>query len=154
MKKTLPLEVLAPFMFVLVFCLTLIFSRLEPHVEDVDASYVKEHAGQYGYVLVDVRDEDVYEGYSSPAPDIPGGHIPGAISFPLEDLKVAAASAALAKAGITKMNTVILYCDTGVLAGIFADELVREFRFSPGNIKNYRGSVTDWLKIPGNKLLP
>ena len=150
--KRCPLEVVAPLMFAFVFMFTLIYSRIEPHVEDVDMKYVKDHAGKPGYILVDVRPEEVFEG-ASPMPGMPGGHIPGAISFPLEDLSVAAASAALAKVGIVKSSTVILYCNTGTAAGKFADSLIRRFNFSATNLKNYRGSIQDWAKHPGNELL-
>ena len=152
MKKYPPLEIVAPVIFAVVFVLTLIYSRFEPHVEDVDMNYVIEHTGQPGYVLVDVRPEENYEG-ESPMPGVSGGHIPGAISFPLEDLKVAAASAALAKVGVVKSNTVILYCNTGTAAGKFADSLIRQFNFSPSKLKNYRGGTTDWA-ANGNKFFP
>ena len=152
MKKYPPLEIVAPVIFAIVFVLTLIYSRYEPHVEDVDMAYVIEHTGQAGYVLVDVRPEENYEG-ESPMPGVPGGHIPGAISFPLDDLKVAAASAALAKVGVVKNNTIILYCNTGTAAGKFADSLIRRFNFSPSKLKNYRGSAKDWA-VKGNKFLP
>ena len=151
--KKYPLEIVAPVVFVFVFLLTLIYSRIEPHVEDIDMNYVKQYAGRSGYVLVDVRPEEVFYG-ESPMPEVPGGHIPGAISFPLEDLKIAAASAALAKVGIIKSNTVILYGNTGTTAGKFADTLIRKFNFSPSHIKNYRGSVIDWVSHRGNALLP
>ncbi len=153
MKKLNRLEIAAPIIFMLVFTGAFIFSKFEPHVEDVNRDYVKAHAGKPGYVLVDVRPERIYEG-ESPRAGIPGGHIPGAISFPLADLRTAAASAALAKVGVVKMNTIILYCNTGADAGRFADALIRSLRFSPANIKNYRGSITDWIKDPRNKLLP
>ena len=151
--KKYPLEIVAPVVFVFVFLLTLIYSRIEPHVEDVDMNYVKQYAGKSGYVLVDVRPEEVFYG-ESPMPEVPGGHIPGAVSFPLEDLKIAAASAALAKVGITKSNTVILYCNTGTTAGKFADTLIRKFNFLPSHIKNYRGGVIDWVSSRRNVLLP
>ena len=151
--KKYPLEIVAPVIFAFVFMVTLIYSRIEPHVEDIDMNYVKQYAGKSGYVLVDVRPEEVFYG-ESPMPEVPGGHIPGAVSFPLEDLKIAAASAALAKVGIIKSNTVILYGNTGTTAGKFADTLIRKFNFSPSHIKNYRGSVIDWVSHRGNALLP
>lgn len=153
MKKIPPLEIAAPLLFAIVFLLTLIFSRLEPHVEDVDMHYVKKYTGQPGYVLVDTRSEEIYEG-TSPMPGLPGGHIPGAISFPIEDLRIAAAAAALAKVDITRKNIVILYCNTGIIAQRFAEALVRDFNFSASNIKNYRGSIRDWCNNPENILLP
>ena len=153
MKKYPPLEIAAPVIFAFVFMITLIYSRIEPHVEDVDMKYVKEHTGKAGYILVDVRPEEVFDG-ASPMPGMPGGHIPGAVSFPMADLKVAAAPAALAKVGIVKSNTVIIYCNTGTAAGRFADVLVRHFNFSPSRLKNYRGSVQDWSSNKDNILLP
>ena len=150
--KKYPLEIVAPVIFAFVFMVTLIYSRFEPHVEDVDMNYVVEHAGETGYVLVDVRPEENYDGWS-PMPGVPGGHIPGAVSFPLEDLKVAAASAALAKVGIVKNKTVMLYCNTGTAAGKFADSLIRQFNFSPTMLKNYRGGMKDW-SANGRPLLP
>ena len=152
MKKFPPLEVIAPIMFACVFMFTLIYSRFEPHVDDVDMKYIREHTGKPGYVLVDVRSEEVFDG-ESPMPGLPGGHIPGAISFPLEDLNVAAASAALAKVGVVKDSTVILYCNTGTAAGKFADALIRKFNFSPTKLKNYRGSIQDWVTYPENELI-
>ncbi|MBQ7155056.1 MAG: hypothetical protein IJR85_05835 [Synergistaceae bacterium] len=153
MKKYPPLEIVAPLVFAFVFAVTLIYSRFEPHVEDVNSDYVKQYTGRPGYVLVDVRPEENFEG-QSPMFGVPGGHIPGAINFPLGDLKIAAPSAALSKAGIVKDRTIILYCNTGTAAGKFADALIRNFNFSPSKLKNYRGSVIDWASYPSNKLLP
>lgn len=151
-KKRIPLVLAAIIIFVLAFVAAFIISKIEPHIEDVDSNYVKEHTGKAGYILVDVRPEENYEG-RSPRPGIPGGHIPGAVSFPLEDLGIAAAPAALAHAGIVKQKIIIVYCNTGVMAGWFADRLVRRFHFSPSKIKNYRGSIVDWYN-EGNILLP
>ena len=156
MKRiNLPLEITAPLMFGLIFILTLIYSAFEPHVEDVDSLFVKTHANMPGYVLVDARPEESYNG-KSPRPGIPGGHIPGAINFPLENLSMRTqlAAALLAKEGITKDKTIILYCNTGVLAGRMADQLIRRFNFSSERIKNYRGSTVEWVKDPRNILLP
>lgn len=153
MKKYPPLEIVAPLVFAFVFAVTLIYSRFEPHVEDVNSDYVKEYTGKPGYVLVDVRAEEIFEG-KSPMFGVPGGHIPGAINFPMADLKIAAPSAALSKAGIVKNRTVIIYCNTGTAAGRFADALIRDFNFSPSKLKNYRGSMIDWAQHNTNPLLP
>ena len=48
-----------------VLCSFLI-SWLEPQIETVNAAYVKEHTGKPGFLLVDVREEDVFNG-TSPA---------------------------------------------------------------------------------------
>lgn len=153
MKKSLPLNAAAILIFILSFTAAAIFNWLEPKIEEVNESYVKEHTGKYGYVLVDVRDEDIFEGFS-PGDGLPGGHIPGAISFPLGDLNVAAASAAMAKVGITKTNTVILYCNLSRQSDLFAVALVNRFNFSISRIKKYRDGITDWIRNPENILLP
>ena len=154
-KKYPPLEIVAPVMFALVFIVTLIYSRFEPNVENVDSVYVREHTGQPGYILVDARPVESYLG-KSPRPGVPGGHIPGAVNFPLEGLneRTDIAAGLLAKAGITKSKTVIVYCNTGILSGRLVDQLVRRFKFSPSRLKNYRGSTTEWVKDPQNVLLP
>ena len=153
MKKTLPLNVAAILIFIIVFIVSITFNWLEPKIEEIDEAYIKAHRGQYGFILVDVRDEDVYEGMS-PSPGLPGGHIPGAISFPLMDLNVAAASAAMAKVGITKRSTIMLYCSLNRESDLFANYLVNKFYFPISKVKRYRDGITDWIRNPQNILLP
>ena len=154
-KKYPPLEIVAPIMFALVFVVTLVYSRFEPHVDDVDSVYVREHSGKAGYVLVDARAESTYLG-KSPRPGVPGGHIPGAINFPVDNLtgRTDVVATLLAKEGITKDKTVIIYCSAGGLSGRMADQLVKRFNFSSSKVKNYRGSTIEWVKDPDNILLP
>ena len=123
------------------------------HLEVVDQAYVKANLGKPGVVLVDVRAEEIYKG-KSPRQGIPGGHIAGAINFPLADLEKADAADALVKAGITKDAEVIVYCNTGNQSGKFAGKLVEQFGYDRAKVKDYRGSVTDWMKDPANKLEP
>ena len=150
-----PLEIVAPLMFAVIFVVMLIYSRFEPNVEDVDAEYIREHSGKAGYVLIDARAESTYFG-KSPRPGVPGGHIPGAVNFPMANLtgRTDIVAALLAKEGITKDKTVIIYCSAGVLSERFADQLVKRFNFSSFRVKNYRGSVLEWIKDPQNVLLP
>ena len=150
-----PLDLAAPVIFALVFIMTFTYSQLEPNVQYVDNLYVKEHKDLKGYLLVDAREREVYEG-KSPRRGIPGGHIPGAINFSIYELmdkSLLAPAAALAKSGITKDKIIIIYCNTGVLSGRFSDQLVRRFNFSASKIKNYRGGITDWINA-GNELIP
>ena len=156
-----PLDIVAPVIFVLVFFTMLMYSRLEPHVEEVNMKYVIMNRYKPGFVLVDVRSEAIYDGRAPyigmkmpPQEGVPGGHIPGAVSFPAKDLNVAAAAAALAKVGITRENNIILYCNTGVLSGRFGDALIRKFNFSPSKIKHYTGGIVNWTKDEENVLLP
>lgn len=124
-----------------------------PKIEGVDQAYVKEKVGQPGFVLVDVRTKEVYNG-KAPREGIPGGHIPGAVNFPLDKLKEPGAAEALEKAGIVKDAEIIVYCNTGNQSGKFAKALVKDFGFDAGKVKNYEGSITEWSKDPANKLEP
>lgn len=120
-------------------------------VEAVDQDYVKAHVGRTGVVLVDVRSPEVYGGLS-PRAGIPGGHIPGAINFPLADLDRPDASEALARAGLTRDAEIIVYCNTGRQSARFIDRLVGSFGFDPSRVKNYTGSMTDWSRNPENPI--
>ncbi len=124
-----------------------------PNIDAVDQAYVKEKVGQPGFVLVDVRTEDIYNG-KSPREGIPGGHIAGAVNFPLANLKAEGAAEALEKAGIVKDAEIIVYCNSGKQSTQFAEALVEDFGFDAAKVKNYKGSVIDWSKNPDNKLEP
>ena len=99
-----------------------------PSIDVVDQAYVKEKVGQPGFVLVDVRAEEVYNG-KSPREGIPGGHIEGAVNFPLANLKAEGAAEALEKAGIVKDAEIIVYCNSGKQSSQFAEALVEDFGF-------------------------
>ena len=124
-----------------------------PNIDAVDQAYVKEKVGQPGFVLVDVRTEDIYNG-KSPREGIPSGHIAGAVNFPLANLKAEGAVEALEKVGIVKDAEIIVYCNRGNQSSQFAEALVRDFGFDAKKVKNYKGSVIDWSKNPANKLEP
>ena len=117
----------------------------------VDQTFVKENAGKPGVVLVDVRGKAVFDG-KSPREGIPGGHIPGAVNFPIADLEKEGAGKALAAAGITKDATVVVYCNTGHNSTIFVRKLARKFGYDPKKIMNYTGSMPDWSKNKDNKI--
>ncbi len=151
--KTVRAEIAAPIIFTVVLIVSLMLNALSPRVEIVDQAYLKENIGKPGYVVVDTRSEEIFWG-KSPAHGIPGGHIEGAINFPLDDLGINAVVAALAKSGLTKTNIIILYCTDGNSSEKFGEALVSEFGYDPLKIKSYRGSVIDWIKDPYNKLYP
>ena len=130
-----------------------LLSWLEPQIETVDQVYVKEHVGKPGFLLVDVREADVFNG-KSPFEGAPGGHIPGAINFPSSWLDRKDVEAAFEKAGLTKDITLILYCNAGLLSGQFAEALVKDFGFKDFRIKSYKVGTLDWSQDPANKLLP
>lgn len=153
MSAKIRLIIIAFVLLVATLACTLLFTEMEPNFEIVDQAYVKEHVGNPGYILVDVLPKESYDG-KSVFEGVPGGHIPGAINFPGEDLKIPGAAAALARAGITKNVTVILYCAAGRTSLQFAEALVKDFKFKDYMIKHYKGGIIDWIKSPFNKLEP
>ncbi len=90
-----------------------------------------------GVTLIDVRPVSMFE----------AGHIPGAISVPLvvpEDGSMIpddAIVAAVEAAGVTPDDDMVLYCQTGLHAGLAAKTLEKE-GFS--RIELYSGSMNDW----------
>ncbi|MCR4817610.1 MAG: hypothetical protein K5841_01475 [Fretibacterium sp.] len=130
-----------------------VVSRLEPQIESVDQAYVKEHLGKPGFLLVDVREADVFNG-KSPFEGAPGGHIPGAINFPSSRLNLGNAEEELQKSGLTKDITLILYCNAGLISSQFGEALVNDFGFKDFRIKSYRPGTMEWVKNPANKLEP
>ncbi len=140
MKYNIKLEIAAPVIFLMTIVFLLFATWLEPRIEHVDQEFLKSNIGKNGVLVVDVRDEE----------DFYDGHIKGAINFPLSDLKIKAAAAALARAGLTKRTAIILYCERGTLSEIFGETLVREFGYSAQQIKTYSGGMKDWLSNPNN----
>ena len=159
--KFLPLHMAAPLNFVLIFMIMFTYSRFEPHMEEVDMKYVIMNRNKPQFILLDVRNEAIYKGRAPfagmkmpPFEGLPGGHIPGSVNFPLKDLNNATAFDDLAKRGITRDTTIILYCNSGGLSSRFADTLIRRFNYSPAKLKHYRGGISDWVKDEENITLP
>ena len=135
------------------FVVAFLSMRLDSSFEVVDQEYVKAHVGRPGFILLDVREANVYNG-ASPFEGVPGGHIPGAVNFPSSKLKLPTAIADLALAGATKDLTIIVHCNAGRLSSQFAEALVKDLGYSSSKIKNYKGSMIDWSKNPDNVILP
>ncbi len=129
-----------------VLCASVAFAA---SVEIVDQAYVKEHLGKPGFVLVDVRSPENFNG-EAPRDDIKGGHIPGAINVHDKDLD-SMTQEQLDSMGLTKDVTVIVYCNSGKRSGAMADKLVK---MGYESVKNYEGSIIDWQKDPSNPIEP
>jgi len=79
----MPLSMVAPLIFAVIFTVMFTYSRLEPHVEEVDLGYVIANRGKPEFILLDVRSEVIFNGRAPfagmkmpPIEGIPGGHIP------------------------------------------------------------------------------
>lgn len=102
----------------------------------IDSSRV-EQAHDADVSLIDVRPAFMYE----------QGHIPGAKNVPLvnpEDgsmIPDESLVAAIEAAGVQPDDDVVLYCQTGMHAGLAADTLAQE---GYSKLELYSGSMNDW----------
>ena len=150
-------------LLVVVICAAGVISGAKYYIEhqnDVDQAYVKANKDRADAVLVDVRSREIFNG-KAPRTGLAGGHIDGSINLPRSEVieliginDKAKAVETLAQAGITRDKELILYCNTGKHASDVANYLVKYFDFERNKIKNYRGSVVDWVTNPENKLFP
>lgn len=102
----------------------------------VESTRVQE-AARVGLPVIDVRPTSMYE----------AGHVPGAVNVPLIDPEDGSMVpddqlvAAVETAGVQPTDDVVLYCQTGLHAGLAADTLAQK-GFS--NVELYSGSMNDW----------
>lgn len=129
-----------------VLCASVAFAA---SVEIVDQAYVKEHLGKPGFVLVDVRSPENFNG-ESPKAGIKGGHIPGAINV-FDGEFDSMTQEQLDSMGLTKDVTVIVYCNSGHRSNIMGEKMVK---MGYESVKNYKGSIIDWQKDPSNPIEP
>jgi thiosulfate/3-mercaptopyruvate sulfurtransferase len=127
---------------------TLTPSKLQPTI--VDAAFVRAHARQPGYALIDARAAMYYDGLEESGADghQRRGHIPGAHSLPFtgitnDDLTLKRPAELLAlfrKAGVKPGDRVIAYCHIGqqATAVLFAARTVGI------DAVLYDGSFEDW----------
>lgn len=109
-------------------------------IADVDRAYVKANKDKAGFVLVDVRPEEYYDGKSFSPGVILGGHIAGAINVPRSDIEAATADQ-LPLMGLDPDKTIILYCNMGSNSAAVAQILAGH---GYSNLKNYAGGMQDW----------
>ena len=122
--------------------------KLQPTI--VDAAFVRAHARQSGYVLIDARAPMYYDGLEESGADghPRRGHIPGAHNLPFtsianDDLTLKTPAELLAlfrKAGVKPGDRVIAYCHIGqqATAVLFAARIVGI------DAVLYDGSFEDW----------
>jgi thiosulfate/3-mercaptopyruvate sulfurtransferase len=107
-------------------------------------------------LLVDARSPEEYNGAS--ATELRKGHIPGAINIEFKNIMDAKGkikpAAELQKifsaAGVTKDKPVILYCESGVRAGIIYFALTSVLNYA--QVKVYDGAYLEWQANSANKV--
>nr|WP_321501112.1 rhodanese-like domain-containing protein [uncultured Dethiosulfovibrio sp.] len=129
-----------------VLCASVAFAA---SVENVNQTYIKEHLGKPGFVLVDVRSPENFNG-ESPRKGIKGGHIPGAINV-FDGEFDSMTQEQLNSMGLSKDVTAVLYCNSGKRSGAMAKKLIK---MGYESVKNYDGGIIDWQKDPSNPIEP
>jgi thiosulfate/3-mercaptopyruvate sulfurtransferase len=119
----------------------------------VDAAFIQSHANNSGYVVLDARGAEFFDGKKAGAAQgtsLKSGHIPGAKNLPYTTLMTPDAKlknraqilAAFAAAGVKPGNRVVVYCNVGQQASalMFAADMVGI------DAVLYDGSLQDWTK--------
>ncbi|PKN13271.1 MAG: hypothetical protein CVU69_02935 [Deltaproteobacteria bacterium HGW-Deltaproteobacteria-4] len=131
---------------------TVFTSEVNPGVRYVTKEYVADHflpTPDDGFILIDVRTDEEYQGTQLNSTDPRLGHIPGAISFPyskcfnsdktilnFKELKIL-----LENQGISLDKEMVAYSTIGHRSGFFYF-LCRLMGYK--NVANYTGSIVDW----------
>ena len=118
-------------------------------LQQVTTQEVAVRVGQPGWVIVDVRDSNTFNGWPS-GPQSPGGHIPGAKNFDLNwvtDQRDGLRQLAVAK-GLTS-NKIILYGNTLDEAQVVANWLSKDLQLSSDQLFFYAGGFQVWSAEQG-----
>ena len=110
--------------------------------------------GDPGTVLVDNRDKEEFDGEKGTIER--KGHIPGAINFNYKEIinedgtikEKDEIEKLVSAAGITSDKEVILYCETGIRAGIVYMALTSMLEYP--NVSVYDGAMFEWISVPDN----
>lgn len=117
---------------------------------------VKSSIGNTTVAIVDARSSAEFQGQSETA--LRKGHIPGSINLEYTNMMTAQGKlksneelqSLFNSAGITKDKKVILYCESGVRAGILYLALKSALNYP--NVKVYDGAYTEWQSVAANKV--
>lgn len=122
--------------------------------KSVIATMAEVKAG--GAVIVDARSAEEYNGTATT--ELRKGHIPGSVNLEYTNMMDAqgklksndALQKIFSDAGITKDKKVIIYCESGVRAGIIFLALKSALKYP--NVKVYDGAYSEWQSVSSNKV--
>ena len=114
---------------------------------DVTLEELRRRLGDDDFVLLDVRTQPEFDGVAGAHCDPRQGHIPGAVSLPLERvLDCRSADDVRALVGLAEGIEVIVYCHSGSRSNFAAQVL----RGAGSEARNYPGSWHEWSRaVPG-----
>ena len=112
-------------------------------MEDVTLDELRTRLGEDGLAVLDVRTPQEFDGLTGAHCDPRQGHVPGAISLPLDRL-VACRSADEVRdlVGLPEGAEIVAYCHSGSRSA-FAAQLLREVGYAA---RNYPGSWHEWSR--------
>jgi len=121
-----------------------------------DMNEVKSSAGSTSVAIIDARSAAEFAGQAETT--LRKGHIPGSINLEYTNMLNARSELKsneelqkiFSAAGITKDKKVILYCESGVRAGIMFFALKSALKYP--NVKIYDGAYSEWQSVSANKV--
>ncbi len=123
-------------------------------------AYMEEIQGNcetHEFMILDARSEGRFSGQAAESrPELPSGHMPGAISLPFTGLldgnRIKPAdrlNEIFNRLGVSKSSSVVTSCGSGITAAIITLALSNS---GYGMQRLYDGSWTEWASIPGNPI--
>lgn len=112
-------------------------------MEDVELDELRARLGDDGLTVLDVRTRHEFDGLAGAHCDPRQGHIPGALSLPLDSLlRCRSADEVRALVGLPEGAEIVAYCHSGSRSA-FAAQLLREVGYAA---RNYAGSWHEWSR--------
>lgn len=113
-------------------------------MEDVELDELRARLGDDGLTVLDVRTRHEFDGLAGAHCDPRQGHIPGALSLPLDSLlRCRSADEVRSLVGLPEGAEIVAYCHSGSRSA-FAAQLLREVGYAA---RNYPGSWHEWSRI-------
>lgn len=123
---------------------------------NMDMAVLKENIQKPGFLLLDAREKDEYEGMDKDKRS--KGHLPGAIWMNFKEVLTASGAfktkdeilATAAKYEITPEKEIVVYCQTGIKASTLYIALKEIAGLE--NVKLYAGAYSEWVANADNPL--
>lgn len=110
----------------------------------IETDELAARLGESGFVVLDVRTVEEYQGAAGYACDPRQGHIPGAMHLPVRELLTGEADTIRDLLGLAPDAEVVAYCHSGGRSAL-ACATLRAAGFAT---RNYEGSWHEWSRRP------
>jgi len=109
-------------------------------VTDIDLAELSTRLGEVA--ILDVRRLEEYEGTFGSVCDPRQGHIPGAVSFPIEQMLISSQEEVREQLGLADGAEIVAYCHSGSRSAT-AVQILRGLGY---HARNYSGSWHEWSR--------